>query len=322
MTACARCGAKPLPHTQCCLECGLDAEAEIRPVTRTVEIAVDESTQREPLIELLRVCAPQSAEILPRIVDLGTFEIAVEARPQEIARLEAACLSLGARAQVSDRFSTASRSLVWDWSGGAPLKMLTVIGIGAAAEALAVPLIPIAAVMGVGLLVWRAVHAVERRITVSPANMQTLFRPIDPALFANMRRTRERLANPDLLALFGQCADAYAELSWLLRADGASIANRSLRLVDARLRNLMSQTCAIAQAADGMRNSSATPRAPAGRDPDSMSVLTTIRDRLVSLQPPLSESRTEERRREAVASAMSAVAEIDEAIQRAAQRVV
>jgi hypothetical protein len=52
---------------------------------------------------------------------------------------------------------------------------------------------------------------------------------------------------------------------------------------------------------------------------DAVSLLATIRDRLLSLSPMLAESRGEERNRIAVANALEAIADVDAVIDRALQ---
>jgi hypothetical protein len=247
---------------------------------------------------------------------LDQFEIAVEGRPQEIARLATACLAAGARAEVSDRYSPSSSRLVLHWSGWLRTKMVATVGLGGLGLALAVPLVTAASVVVLLVLIRRAAHFVEPSISVSSANLRASFRPIDPSLFAKLRATRQRLTKPAVVELLVESAAAFAELAWLLRSDDAAPANRSLQRLDLRLRQLVERACGLAQAADD----SVDAASPRDHSPDmgldARSLLVTVRDRLVGLRPTLSESRSEERKRLAVASALDAIADVDLVIDR------
>jgi hypothetical protein len=293
----------------------LDAEVDERPVTRRLLVEVGETTQSDALEDLLRVCAPDQRDRLAHLLMLDHFEMAVEGRPREIARLEAACVAAGARAEVSDRYSPKSWRLITDWSGWTRTKMLAALGLGGLGLALSAPLVTAASAVVLLVLARRAVHLVDPVVSVSSAALEASLRPIDPGLFAKLRATRQRLTKPAVVALLVDCAAAFAELAWLLRSDGAALGNRSLQRLDLRLRQLVERSCGLAQAAD--ESDAAPPRDPSPDiGLDALSLLVTIRDRLVGLRPTLSESRTEERKRLAVASALDAIADVDATIDR------
>lgn len=319
MSQCSRCGAGTLPHSGCCLECGFDAEVEQRPVTRRIHVQVVETTQRDALEGLLRRCAPGSADSAARLVGLGQFDIAAEGRPQEISRLEAACSAVGARAQVSDQYAPNGTRLVWDWSGWIRTKMFAAACLGGLGIGLGVPVVTVGSTAMVLWLARRAAHLVETSLTVSSGNLQASFRAVDPQLFAKLRAARQRVTRPEVVSMLRECADAFAELAWQLRSDGAALGNRSLQRLDTRLHRLVERACGLAQAA----NDSTEPAPPKGLSPelglDAVSLLATIRDRLLSLSPMLAESRGEERNRIAVANALEAIADVDAVIDRALQ---
>jgi hypothetical protein len=319
MTRCSRCSAETLPHMGCCLACGFDADAEPRSISRQLDLVIGEATQGAALGDLLRVCAPEDADLVPLLMTLSAFEIAVEARPAELAWLESACLALGAKARVSDRFSVdAPRRVVWDFGGWIPAKIGAALLLGALGLTLGVPLVTAGSVAMILLLVWRSALFVEPRIRLDSASLQAACRPVDPILFARLNAVRKELTHPAVVALLDQCASAFAELAWVLKSDGG-LANRSLRAVESRLRHLVEGACGLARVADrepavakpatGIRSSDS--------GPDALSLLATIRDRLVALRPTLAESRVEQRRREAVSDALDAIASVDAAIERA-----
>jgi hypothetical protein len=319
MTRCSRCGAETLPHMGCCLACGFDADAEPRSISRQLDLVIGEATQGVALGDLLRVCAPEYPDVVPLLMKLRAFEIAVEARPAELAWLESACLALGATARVSDRFSADTpRRVVWEFSRSIPAKIGAALLLGGLGLALEVPLVTAASVAMILLLVWRSALFVEPRIRLDSANLQAACRPVDPILFARLNAVRKELTRPAVVALLDQCAAAFAELAWVLKSDGG-LANRSLRAVESRLRHLVEGACALARVADRepAEAKPATPSTTTDGGPDALSLLATVRDRLVALRPTLAESRVEQRRREAVSDALDAIASVDAAIERA-----
>jgi hypothetical protein len=317
MNVCTRCGAQTLPHTGCCLDCGLDAETQERVLARRLEVTLVETTQREALGDLLRACAPEQADRIERLLSLGHFEIAVEARPLEIAALEGACLALGARVLVSDRFSAGvTPSLMWDWTGWIRSKMAVAVAVGGLGWQIGVPLATCGGAVMFAVLVRRAAHLVEPQLTIASANLQSSFRPIDPALFANLKSVREHLTDPVVIGLLRDCAAAFAELAWLLKGDGAGVGNRLLRRVDSRLRHLVERACGLARAADGAARSHVLERTSSTDGLDALSLLGTIRDRLVGLRPAIADSRTDARERDAVARALDAIADVDAVLDR------
>ena len=138
----------------CCLACGFDADAEPRSISRQLDVVIGEATQGAALGDLLRVCAPEHADQVPLLMSLSAFEIAVEARPAELAWLESACLALGAKARVVDRFSSdAPRRIVWDFGGWTPAKIGAALLLGGLGLALGVPLVTAGSVAMILLLV-------------------------------------------------------------------------------------------------------------------------------------------------------------------------
>lgn len=322
MTRCSRCGAQTLPHTGCCLACGFDADAEPRSISSQLELVIGEATQGAALGELLRVCAPQDADLVPLLMTLSAFELAVEARPAELAWIESACLALGAKARVSYRFSgDAPWRVVWDFGGWIPAKIGDALLLCALGMTLGVPLVTAGSVVMILLLVWRSALFVEPRIRLDSASLQAACRPVDPILFARLNAVRNELTHPTVVALLDQCASAFAELASVLKSDGG-LANRSLRAVESRLRHLVEGACGLARVAD--RESVDAKLAPSITSSDcgldALSLLATVRDRLVALRPTLTESRVEQRRREAVSDALDAIASVDAAIERALPR--
>jgi hypothetical protein len=312
MTGCARCQAALLARTTCCLECGFDAVTEERPVSRQIAIDIVETTRVEVLEAILRACAPGRAEDVARVLKLGRFELAVEGRPRDIARLEASCLATGARARVSDVYSPGGSRLVWEWDGWIRTKMVVAAGLGAVALVASVPLVTAASAAVLLVLVRRAAHFVDLQIPIASANLEAAFRPVDEPLFARLRAARQRITSPAVVSLFRECASAFAEVAWVLRSDGAILADRGFRRLEVRLRDLVERACALAQAA----NDDDRVTEPSCGGLDAMSLLAAIRDRLVGLRPTLSDVCNADQSRRAVASALDAIADVDAAIDR------
>jgi hypothetical protein len=312
---CSRCNAEALPHTGCCLACGFDADAEPRPISCRLDVVIDATTQSDALGDLLQVCAPEHADRVPLLMTLSEFEIAVEARPTELAWLEGACLALGAQPHVSDgRSPDASRKIIWNFGGWVRSKILVVVTLGGLGIYFGVPLVSAGALMMLVLLVRRIAVLVDPHIHVSGANIQALCRPVDSTLFSKLKGAREGLVNPAVVKLLDECAGAFAELSWILKSKGV-IGNRSLRTVEARLRHLLERACALARVAEDAMPEPVVSSRDGGLE--ALSVLATVRDRLVALRPTLAEIGTEVRRRDAVEGALDAIANVDGVIDRA-----
>jgi hypothetical protein len=282
---------------------------------RRIRVEVLETTRVDALEVLLLACAPDDPAHVARVVMLGRFEIAVDGRRWEIGRLEAACLAVGAGAQTSDQYSPETSRLIWDWSGWVRTKMVVTASLGGLGLVFAVPLVTAASAIVLLLLARRAGHFVEPCVKVPSANLEASFRPLDTRLFARLRAARQRVTKPAVAALLGECAAAFAEVAWLLRSDGAALGNRALQRLDLRLKQLLERACGLAQAANDASGDALEPSS-VDFGLDALSLLVTIRDRLVGLRPALSDSRSEEQSRFAVASALDAMADVDLAIER------
>ena len=265
MSACSRCDAETVPHTDFCLDCGHDGGAAQPRSRRRLEITEINLSERDKLVRLLATLSQEPAEIIGLLLDRGRFEIDIDVTKAQGASLEATLAAAGLHFRSSEQaYSSPSRALRWAGGRKVGARLAVTAAMGGAALAFGVPLVPIAAVLTSLILVGSAARLVPDRLSVSrPIADQTLA-AIDPAVLGEVRTARAGISDPGAARRLRTCLDHVAEITWVVRANGAHLLQPDLGRLDGQIHQLLRHTSKLAVSADRLRaaQEEAAPPAP------------------------------------------------------------
>ncbi len=265
MSACSRCDAEAVPHTDFCLDCGHDGGTAQPRSRRRLEVTESTLSERDNLVRLLATLSREPAEIIGLLIDRGRFEIDIDVTPAQGPRSKRCSRPPGCA------FARRSRPIrLRPTASGGRAAEESVSGsrstaaMGGAALALGVPLVPVAAALTSLLLVAGSARFVPERLSISrPIADQTLA-VIEPAVLAEVRAARAGLSDPGAARRLRSCVDHVAEITWVIRANGAHLLQPDLGRLDEQIHQLLRQTTKLAVSADRLRalQDEAAPQAP------------------------------------------------------------
>ena len=114
MSACSRCGAETVPHTDFCLDCGHDGAAGQPRIHRRLEITEITLSETDKLMRLLATLSQEPAETIRFLIDRGRFEIDIDVTKAQGASLEAMLAAAGLHFRSAELvYSIPSHGLRW-----------------------------------------------------------------------------------------------------------------------------------------------------------------------------------------------------------------
>lgn len=254
MSACRKCDAPLVPHTELCLDCGHDGGAGEPRIRRRLEITEINLSDSDRLVRLLATLTHEPAEILRFLLDRGRFDLDVEVTKAQGAWLETMLATAGLHVRSTEQvFSSPSHGL--RWAGGQQLgaRLAITMAMGGAALAFGVPLVPIAAVLTSLILAGTATRLVPDRISVTRVIADQTLVVIDPAALDEARAARAGLSDPDTIRRLRSCVEHVAEIAWTVRAGGAHLLQPEIGRLDGQIHQLLRQTSRLSLTVDRLR---------------------------------------------------------------------
>jgi hypothetical protein len=265
MSACSRCDAPTVPHTEFCLDCGHDGGVGQPRIRRRLEITEINLSDHDKLVRLLATLSQEPAETIGFLIDRGRFEIDIDVTKAQGASLEAMLATAGLHFRSSEQvYSSPSHGLRWAGGRKVGARLAITVAMGGAALAFGVPLVPIAAVLTSLILVGSSARFVPARLSVSKPIADQTLAVVDPAVLAEVRAARAGISDPGAARRLRTCVDHVAEITWVVRANGAHLLQPDLGRLDGQIHQLLRQTSKLAVSADRLRapEEEAAPRAP------------------------------------------------------------
>jgi len=250
MGPCAACGSSTIPHTAQCLECGA-ARLPVRPTRQRLILSGLGEADRPRLRALLAVLTGQSQPRLERTLALDSCELVATIRPDQKQRLTSALTTTGVSVHVSDRFVPGPELVLrWRMTRQAVAKLtLSALLAGVATW---LDNTPAAVGAGLGLLVvgLRAVQVAPRSLEIPDREVAELLGVVDASLEAEAISLRPTLRHPPVISTLRDVLKRFAELAWLVRADGNHLGDPELLRVDRQLRQTMHNALRLAAVCD------------------------------------------------------------------------
>ncbi|HEY3355898.1 MAG TPA: hypothetical protein VGQ83_21785 [Polyangia bacterium] len=194
--------------------------------------------------------------------------------------------------------------------------------IGAAGVWCAAPLVTAAAGVMAMVLVARAARLLPPGLTLQPQGAAERLAVLDPALVADLARTRRALTRPELIAHLRRVVTRLVEVLALLRADGRHLSHRELRLVDERLHQLARHAFRLATSVDRLARLGGDEDAAGARiastTEQSAGYLDALAQRLAELKGHILDLHRAEARRELLAGPLRALWEHEGQLESAA----
>ena len=254
MSGCPKCDAPRVPHTLFCLDCGHDGEIGQPRVRRRLDITEVELTRRDRLVELLATLTLESAETAGWLVDRARFRLDIDVTTAQGAWLEGLLATAGLRFRSSDQaFSSVSHGLRWAGDRAVGARLAITVATGGAALVFGIPLVPIAAVVTSLVVAARAMRFVPDRLVIDRSVVDRALAVIDPAALAAARAARSALSDAGAIRRLRSCVDHVAEITWVVRTDGAHLLQTDLGRLDEQIHLLLHQTSRLASSVDRLR---------------------------------------------------------------------
>jgi hypothetical protein len=261
---CAACMAPLLSVIGICLDC--DPRNVLAEPHTPRRYRVLPGGDRARLLRGLSALAPEAPpDLLKWVVERGHFDLVGEWTSAQEATLFALGRACAAPLTPLTGPSASPQALRFAWDGRIPAKMGATIAVGGATLWLGVPLVPLASCLMLGLLAARAARWEPREVTVAPSRVEALLGPVDGSFIADLRATRTRMIEPEVIETVRALAGHVAELGERLREGAAHLLVPAASKVDAALSDLGRSALRLALAANRAGPQSDPPEDPSGR---------------------------------------------------------